>query len=197
MPEQKITLPITGMTCANCAMNIESHVKKLHGVMEVSVNFASEQAAIHFDPRALTVKDLVDNIHRSGYTVATAKIELPITGMSCANCAANIERALYKKTTGIVTASVNFATERLTAEYISGVTSVDNMVSVIQQAGYGAILPDETDDGQDAEQAARDAEIKDQTRKFVLGAIFALPLFILSMGRDFNVLGLWSHGLWV
>jgi Cu+-exporting ATPase len=197
MPEQKITLPIAGMTCANCAMNIERQVQKLHGVTEVSVNFASEQASIRFDPGSLTVKDLVDTIHRSGYTVATAKIELPITGMSCANCAVNIERALTKKTTGIVTASVNIATERLSAEYISGVTSVDDLVSVIQQAGYGAILPDEGVEGQDAEQAARDAEIKDQTRKFVIGAIFALPLFVLSMGRDFNFLGLWSHAPWV
>ncbi|MBW2089592.1 MAG: copper-translocating P-type ATPase [Deltaproteobacteria bacterium] len=197
MPEQKITLLITGMTCANCAMNIERGVKTLHGVTDVNVNFASEQAAISFDPGALTVKDLVDNIHRSGYTVATAKIELPITGMSCANCSANIERALTKKTTGIVAASVNYATERLTAEYVSGVTSVNDMVSVIEKAGYGAILPDKVVEGQDAEQAARDTEIKDQTRKFVLGAIFALPLFILSMGRDFNLLGLWSHAPWV
>jgi len=197
MPERKITLPITGMTCANCAMNIERSVKKLHGVTDVSVNFASEQASINFDPEALSVKDLVDNIHRSGFTVATTKIELPITGMSCANCAANIERALTKKTTGIVTASVNFATERLTVEYIPGVTSVDDIVSVIKQAGYGAIMPDEVVEGQDAEQAVRNAEIKDQTRKFVLGAILALPLFILSMGRDFNFLGLWSHASWV
>jgi len=197
MPEQKITLPITGMTCANCAMNIERGVKKLHGVMDASVNFASEQAAISFDPNDLNIKDLVDKIHSSGFTVATTKIELPITGMSCANCAANIERALYKKTTGIVAASVNFATERLTAEYISGVTSANDMVSVIKQAGYGAILPDEVVEGQDAEQAARNAEIKGQTRKFVIGASFAIPLFILSMGRDFNFLGLWSHAPWV
>jgi copper ion binding protein len=100
MVEQKITLPITGMTCANCAMSIERRVKKLHGVTEVSVNFASEQAAIRFDSGVLTIKDLVDTIHRSGYTVATAKIELPITGMSCANCAANIERVLTKKNNG-------------------------------------------------------------------------------------------------
>ena len=197
MPEQKVTLPITGMTCANCAMNIERGVKTLYGVTDASVNFASEQAAISFDPKALNIKDLVDNIHSSGFTVPTTKIELPITGMSCANCAANIEQALYKKTTGIVAASVNFATERLTAEYLSGVTSVNDMVSVIQKAGYGAILPDQVVEGQDAEQAARNAEIKDQTRKFVLGAIFAIPLFILSMGRDFNFLGMWSHAPWV
>jgi Cu+-exporting ATPase len=197
MPAQKVTLPITGMTCANCAMNIERGVKKLYGVADASVNFASEQAAISFDSKELNIKDLVDKIHSSGFTVPTAKIELPITGMSCANCAANIERALSKNTTGIVNAAVNFATERLTAEYIPGVTTANDIVAVVKKAGYDAILPDEVVAGEDPEQAARNAEIKDQTRKFILGAIFALPLFILSMGRDFNLIGMWSHASWV
>ncbi|OEU62857.1 MAG: copper-translocating P-type ATPase [Desulfobacterales bacterium PC51MH44] len=197
MPAQKVTLPITGMTCANCAMNIERNVKQLYSVTDASVNFASEQAVISFDPKELNIKDLVDKIHGSGFTVPTAKIELPITGMSCANCAANLERALSKNTAGIVNAVVNFATERLTAEYIPGVTTVNDIVSVIKKAGYDAILPDEVVEGEDPEQAARNAEIKDQTRKFALGAIFALPLFILSMGRDFNLIGMWSHAPWV
>ena len=197
MSEQKITLPVAGMHCANCAMSIESGVKKLDGVKDAIVNFASEQAVISFDPEILNLKDLVDQIHSSGFTVAVTKIELSITGMSCANCAANIESALYKKTTGIISASVNFATERLTAEYIAGVTSVNDIVSVIQKAGYSAILPDEVIEGEDAEQALRNAEIKDQTQKLVFGVICALPLFILSMARDFNFIGLWSHAPWV
>ena len=197
MSEQKITLPVAGMHCANCAMSIESGVKKLDGVKDAIVNFASEQAVISFDPEILTLKDLVDQIHSSGFTVAVTKIELSITGMSCANCAANIESALYKKTTGIISASVNFATERLTAEYIAGVTSVNDIVSVIQKAGYSAISPDEVIEGEDAEQALRNAEIKDQTQKLVFGVICALPLFILSMARDFNFIGLWSHAPWV
>ena len=41
MAEEKFTLPITGMTCANCAANIERGVKKLKGVAEASVNFAA------------------------------------------------------------------------------------------------------------------------------------------------------------
>jgi len=197
MSEQKITLPVAGMHCANCAMSIERGVKKLDGVKDAIVNFASEQAVISFDPEILTLKDLVDQIHSSGFTVAVTKIELSITGMSCANCAANIESALYKKTTGIISASVNFATERLTAEYIAGVTSVNDIVSVIQKAGYSAISPDEVIEGEDAEQALRNAEIKDQTQKLVFGVICALPLFILSMARDFNFIGLWSHAPWV
>ena len=64
--------------------------------------------------------------------------------------------------------------------------------------GSSRIIPQERGNVIDWQlQAARNAEIKDQTRKFALGTIFALPLFILSMGRDFNLIGLWSHAPWV
>ena len=197
MSDQTITLPIIGMTCANCALNIERGVKKLEGIQDANVNFAAEQANISFDPGLLRIRDVIDRIQGSGYSVPTAKIELPITGMTCANCAANIERVLNKKVAGVVRASVNFATERASLEYIPAVTTLDNIAAAIKKAGYTAILPDDTIEGDDAETAARTAEIKDQTRKFIIGFIFALPLFILSMARDFALLGPWSHALWV
>ena len=197
MTEQKLTLPITGMTCANCAANIERGVKKLKGVAEASVNFAAENAAVSFDPQQLQLRDVVAKIHHSGFGVTTAKIEMPVTGMTCANCAANIERALNKKTAGVVGAAVNFATERVSVEYIPGVLNLDEIVAAIEKAGFGAIPPEDGLDAEDAEQKARDAEIKDQTRKFAVGVLFALPLFVLSMGRDFGLLGQWSHAPWV
>ena len=195
--EQTITLPVTGMTCANCALNIERGLSKLEGVQSTNVNFAAEHAVIAFDPKKLHVKDVVKNIQGSGYTVAFAKTELPVTGMTCANCAANIERTLNKKVSGVINAAVNFATERVSVEYIPGVSSIDDIVSAIEKAGYGAILPDDAMETEDVEQAAREAEIKDQTRKFATGVIFALPLFVLSMMRDFNLIGSWSHAPWV
>lgn len=197
MVDQKVTLPITGMTCTNCAMNIERTVKKLNGIKDADVNFAAEQAVVAFDPKLLHLSDLVDNIHGSGYTVAKAKVELPVTGMTCANCAMNIERALNRKVPGVINASVNFATERVYVEYVPSISNIDEIVSAIKKAGYGAILPDEVLEGEDAELAARKAEIKDQTLKFTVGVLFALPLFILSMGRDFNLTGTWSHQPWI
>ena len=197
MADQTITLPITGMTCANCALNIERGVKKLDGVKETHVNFAAEQAAIAFDPKLASAREVVEKIHGSGYGVPTAKVELPLTGMTCANCASNIERALDKKVSGIVNASVNFATERASIEYVPAISTLDDIVEAIKKAGYGAIPPDETLDQADAESIARAAEIKDQTRKFVVGLIFSLPLFILSMSRDFGLVGSWSHAVWV
>lgn len=201
MPEtlakHRIILPVTGMSCANCALNIERNVKKLEGVEEINVNFAAEHAAISFDPAQININDLVEKIKSSGFNVVTTKVELPVTGMTCANCAMNIERALNKKVPGVVNAAVNFATESVFVDYISDVSNIDEIISAIKKAGYGVIPPEEGTLGGDSEQVARDAEIKDQTRKFVAGLVFALPLFILSMGRDFGFTGQWSHAAWV
>jgi P-type Cu+ transporter len=197
MSDDKITLPVSGMTCANCAMNIERAVKKLNGVSDVRVNFAAEQAAISFDPAQLQVKDVIAKINSSGYSVPANKVEFPVTGMTCANCAANIERALKKRVPGIVNASVNFASERAAVEYIPGIATLPDMLSAIEAAGYGAISPEEISAEEDAEQLARQAEIRDQTRKFITGVIFAFPLFVLSMARDFGFIGPWSHAAWV
>lgn len=197
MTEQIVTLPITGMTCANCAANIERGVKKLAGVTDANVNFAAENVTVSFNPQQLQLRDVVEKIHNAGYRVTTIKVEMPITGMTCTNCAANIERVLNKKTSGVVNAAVNFASERLSVEYIPGILSVDEIVGAIEKAGYGAIPPEEGMDKEDAEKKARDVEIKDQTRKFAVGVLFALPLFVLSMGRDFGLVGSWSQALWV
>ncbi|MCJ7596598.1 MAG: heavy metal translocating P-type ATPase, partial [Desulfobacterales bacterium] len=197
MAEKNVTIPVTGMTCANCALNIERAVGKLPGVKEANVNFATEQASVSFDPDQVEIQALVKKIHDAGYGVTRASVEIPVTGMTCANCAMNIESALNKKVPGVVKASVNFASERATVEYVPALTNVDEMIAAIERAGYGAIRPDDTLDGEDAELAARKAEIRNQTVKFLVGVLFTTPLFLLSMGRDFGLLGPWSHAVWM
>ena len=196
MAERNLRLPITGMTCANCAANVERSVKKLPGVKDANVNFASEEAAVTIDPETVQVDDLIERIEGAGFGVAKTRVELPVTGMTCANCAANIERALNRKVPGVVSASVNFATERASVEYLPSMTDLDEIIGAVEKAGYGAVRPRE-EEIEDAEAAARRAEIQDQTRKFLAGVLFAAPLFVLSMGRDFGLLGAWSHAPWV
>ncbi|MEJ2366466.1 MAG: heavy metal translocating P-type ATPase [Deltaproteobacteria bacterium] len=185
------------MSCANCALNIERNLKKLQGVEDASVNFASEQATVSFDPEQIEVDELIRKIEDIGYGIATAKVELPVTGMTCASCAMNIERTLNKKVPGVVQASVNFASERAAVQYLPNLTSVEEMIVAIRQAGYDAIAPDETGEDEDVEQRARRAEVADQTKKFAVGLLFTVPLFLWSMGRDFGLLGEWSQALWV
>ena len=197
MTEIQHILPVSGMTCANCAANIERTVGKLDGVAAVNVNFASEQAAVTFDPAEVDLARIVAQIEKGGFRVPVERVTLPLLGMTCANCAANIERTLNRKLPGVVDASVNFASEQAQVAYVPSLVSIDDMVVAIRKAGYDAIVPADLDKRPDAEQAARDRDIRDQTRKFWVGVIFALPLFLWSMGRDFGLLGAWSHAAWV
>ena len=189
MTEKTITIPVTGMSCANCALTIERTVRKLAGVKAATVNFATEQVSLSFDPEQVQVEKLVEKIQDAGYGVAKTTVDIPVTGMTCANCAMTIERTLKKKVPGVVNASVNFASERARVEYIPSLTGLDEMIQAIEKAGYGAVRPDDTLEGDDAELQARRAEIRDQTVKFAVGLVFTIPLFILSMGRDFGLFG--------
>ncbi|MBU1056371.1 MAG: heavy metal translocating P-type ATPase [Proteobacteria bacterium] len=200
MVERKLAIPVSGMTCANCAANIERGLKKSDGVIDVSVNFASEQAYVTYDTGRISLKDITEKISGLGYKAVTSKAELPVTGMSCVNCAINIEKTLNKKVPGIVNIYVNFAAERIHVEYLPGITSIKDIISAIRKAGYDAIAPDllsDKPDENDYEQKARDAEIKNQTKKFITGLVFTIPLFLLSMGRDFQLTGAWSYASWV
>jgi Cu+-exporting ATPase len=195
MSENQVNLPITGMTCANCAANIERNLKKMPGISEANVNIATERASVSFDGDQIPVDEILKKIRDIGYGVPVNSVDFPVTGMSCVNCAMNIERALKKKVPGVLSASVNFATERVAVRYISSLTNPEQMVAAIEKAGYGAVLPGE--EVEDAELAARNAEIRDQTKKFLVGILFTVPLFFLSMGRDFNIIGAWAQSAWV
>jgi len=63
----KVIISISGMHCASCAVNIEKSLKKIDGVSEVNVNFASQRATIEFDPQKMSPPDLEKAINKIGY----------------------------------------------------------------------------------------------------------------------------------
>jgi Cu+-exporting ATPase len=194
--ETQLTLPVLGMTCANCATTVERNAKKEAGVSEAAVNLASEKVTVVFDPSLTKPQAVIDRIEHAGYRVPTATLELPITGMTCANCSATVERTLNNKVPGVVEAVVNLATEKATVRYVPGAVTRADMVAAIQRAGYGVIEASSDEELVDAEKVAREREVRDQTRKLMIGVLFAVPLFLLSMARDLGILGQWAHGTW-
>lgn len=129
--------------------------------------------------------------------MAKQRIELPIVGMSCAGCAATVERTLTKKVPGVISAGVNFGTETATVAFDPAATNPQAMAEAVRKVGYELVLPSEGVDDLDAEQAAREREFKNQKRSFLVGLVFTLPLFTLSMGRDFFLPGEWPQAVWV
>ncbi len=63
---------IKGMNCASCVNHIETDLKKLKGVHHVAVNFALEQASIHYDPSLISEQDFIETIRRAGYKAEPA-----------------------------------------------------------------------------------------------------------------------------
>ncbi|OZB79376.1 MAG: hypothetical protein B7X28_08450, partial [Halothiobacillus sp. 13-55-253] len=105
------------MTCASCSARVERGLAKLPGVAAASVNLATEQATIQFDPQQIRSADLIEVIRDVGYTPVVAEIDLAIEGMTCASCVGRVERAL-KRLPAVVDAVVNLATERAHVRYI-------------------------------------------------------------------------------
>ena len=184
MANKAITLPVTGMTCAMCVKNVERSLKRAAGVQAVSVNLATEQAKVDYDAAALSTADLVARLEQAGYGVASAAITLPITGMTCAMCQKNVARAI-KRADGVLGVNVSLATEKAAIRYLPGVARRRDLAAAIERAGYGVIDAAAGEAPEDAEAAVRQAEIDRQTRLVKIGALFTIPLTILSMTRHF------------
>ncbi len=194
----QVVLPITGMTCANCSTTIERNLKRLPGVEKASVNLATERAHVIFDPSLLSTDDIVELVEELGYGVATTKAELPIEGMTCANCVLTIERNL-KRLPGVEEVTVNLATEKASIVYNPAMLDLTEVKDLVEDLGYHVIETEGLDEeaGVDAERQAREAEMARQRMLLIVGVIFTLPLFLLSMGRDFGILGAWAQQPWV
>jgi len=184
MTTKEITLPVTGMTCAMCVKNVERSLKRADGVADVNVNLATERATVQYDASAISTSDMVERLEKSGYGVAAAIIDLPITGMTCAMCQKNVARAL-NRSEGVLNATVNLASEKASVSFLPGLTRRSDLIDAVERAGYGVIDTSHSHAPEDHEAAARQAEIDRQARLVKIGAAFTIPLTILSMARHF------------
>jgi Cu+-exporting ATPase len=190
---KQVTLPITGMTCANCVATVERNINKVAGVQRVNVNLSSERATIEIDPSIAVLEDLIDRINRAGYGVATGEADLLINRMSDDNDARRLEKSLIQLE-GVLEVSVNFSSEHARIKYIPTLISQAELRKAISSAGFETV--ETGSDATDAERMAREVEIKAQRRFLIIGLIFTIPLFLLSMGRDFGLLPTWvDHNL--
>ncbi len=191
---KQLTLPITGMTCANCVATVERNLKKLDGVNTAVVNLSSERATVDFDSTKVGLPDMIARVQRAGYGVATGEADLVIKRLADDNDARRLEKALLKLD-GVLEAQVNYASEKARVKYVPTVTAQAELRRAVAGAGLEAV--ELGGEAEDAEAKAREHEINQQRRLFVIGLIFTVPLFVFSMLRDFNILGHWAHETWV
>jgi Cu+-exporting ATPase len=177
---EKIQIKVQGMNCAACAARIEKGLNRVPGVNQAQVNLATEQASVEYDPALVDSSGLIEQIHKLGYAVPTEKVELKIEGMTCAACAARVEKGLHKLV-GVEQANVNLATETATVEYLPGQLAVDDLIKAVSRIGYGA-RP--VSDLSAAAGAGEDSiELKQKLRRLLFAAALSLPFLLMMVGE--------------
>jgi Cu+-exporting ATPase len=186
MTTKTLTLEVGGMTCAACVGRVERGLKKVDGVQDAAVNLATERASVTYDPARTTAAQLVDIVKDTGYEARTDELSFPIEGMTCAACVGRVERGL-QRVDGVLSASVNLATERASVTFLPAVTSPAALKQAVREAGYdvpGEATASESAPAQsrlDAERARKAEEIAALRRSVNLAAAFSIPLFLVAM----------------
>ena len=177
--------PIEGMTCASCASTVEKTAQNLTGVLEASVNLASEKLNIKVEEDSFDPKELEKQIDATGYTVVMPQYvtkTFDVEGMTCASCSSTVEKTAAKLN-GMERASVNLASEKMSVTYNPLELSVRDISDAISGSGYKAI-PKEEDQvditGPDEKEKMSKEEM--YKNRAILSAVFTIPLMIISMG---------------
>jgi copper ion binding protein len=138
------TFVVTGMTCASCSLVTEKVVGRLSGVTSANVNLASEKLTVVYDENLLGPAEIIAAVEAAGYGAAplneapglseSGHIMLSLTGMTCAACAAVLEKVLGK-VPGVYSAAVNLATEIATVDFDPMRVGPDELLSAVKNAG--------------------------------------------------------------
>jgi len=176
---EDLRLPITGMTCASCVGRVERALQKVPGVKAVSVNLATEAASLTLE-RPVATDVLEQAVTQAGYEVAHVESDLAIQGMTCASCVARVEKALAK-TPGVLSATVNLATERAHVVAVAGV-GIEPLRKAVEAAGYEAQPAD-----LEAAGAAPSATTLPEWWPVAVSALLTLPLLVPMAGLALGV----------
>lgn len=182
-----IMLKIGGMTCAACSSRVERSLSKLPGVEKASVNLATEKATVTYDTAQLGLDGIVGKIEALGFHVIRNKVDLKITGMSCAACSGRIERNLNKRL-GVANAVVNLASEKATVEFYPDIISISEIKANIEKLGFGAHDAGDTS-AVDKEKENREADVKRQRLRLMIAAVFSVPLLLAMALHMLGIMG--------
>jgi len=193
MSTRTARLDVTGMSCANCSATVQGALESLGGVTEVSINVATDEGTVEYDPDTVSLREIYDAIEAAGYGAVSETVTIGIADMRCANCAETNAAALVD-TPGVVEADVNYATDEAQVTYNPAEVAIDDLYDAIEDAGYTPVRDDS--DGStgdagapgrsgDARDAAREAEIRRQLRLTLFGAALGVPFLFFMLEAHF------------
>ncbi|XP_038835955.1 copper-transporting ATPase 2 isoform X2 [Salvelinus namaycush] len=182
---QKCFIRVTGMTCASCVANIERNLVKHRGVISVLVALMAGKAEVKYDPGSVDAKRITQLIEGLGFgatliednAVMDGKLDLSVTGMTCASCVHNIESKLTR-TNGILEASVALATNKAQIKFDPEVLGARDIIRMIEGLGFGASLMKAEGFGKNLDHGE---EIQQWKNSFLFSLVFGVPVMGLMI----------------
>ncbi|RPD51135.1 heavy metal translocating P-type ATPase [Paracnuella aquatica] len=173
-----IELPLSGVESEHCALIVDKGIAKVPGVKAHKVELNNHKAVIETDDQEV-ISQVVHAVRNLGYDVETIKNSFPVTGMSCASCAASAE-SIVKAQLGVVAAGVNFANSSLQVEYVPTVVTPAQLKASVQSIGYDLVI----EDSKEAKEALDDLH-KEKLRRLKIKTLWSVglsvPLVVIGM----------------
>jgi Cu+-exporting ATPase len=150
----------------------------------VDVNLATERASLEYDTSQLGIQEILSRVRRAGYDIAEGELDVGLKRLADDNDVRRLERRL-NSLTGVTNVVANLATERVRITFVPTLIASSELQEAIAGVGLHVIESDSLHE--DPEQRARTREIQHQRNLLLIGLLFTVPLFVLSMGRDFGL----------
>ncbi|MCC9070557.1 heavy metal translocating P-type ATPase [Flavobacterium sp. F-65] len=176
--KETIYIPLENVDSEHCALIVTKGLAQVKGVETYNIELNNRRAAITVSDNEI-VGNAVKTIKDLGYGVTTVKNSFPVLGMTCASCAGSAE-SIIKYESGVVDASVNFATGNLTVEYLPNMTDASKLQKAAQAVGYDLLIVDETQQQESLEviHAEKFRKLKNKT---IWAVILSLPVVAIGM----------------
>jgi P-type Cu2+ transporter len=173
-----LELPLAGVESEHCALIVDKGLAGVPGITSHKVELNNGKAIITANDSDVILQ-AVHAIRDLGYDVETIKHTFPVTGMSCASCAASTESMVVAQP-GVVKAGVNFANSSLQVEYVPTITSPKKLRAAVQSIGYDLVI----EDSKEAKEALEDLhreKLHSLKQKTVWSVTLSVPLVLIGM----------------
>jgi Cu2+-exporting ATPase len=176
--EETIYLPLEDVNSEHCALLVDKELAKVEGVTSHKVELNNKRAIITVKDNDV-VQKAVQSIEDIGYQISTIKKAFPVLGMSCASCAASAE-SIVKIEKGVIDASVNYGTGKLTVEYLPNMTNPTALKAAVQYVGYDLMIEEDADQ-QETLDSIEEQRYQDLKTKTTWSILLSLPVVIIGM----------------
>ena len=179
--EQRVVLPIEGMTCAACVSTVTNAIARVDGVSGVVVNLASETAAVTFAPTGQRIAAMRDAVRSVGYGLVEENAVLTIPGLADADSAKALEARLAD-VDGVLRTTANLATEQISLDIIPGTVAPETLRDAAAIAGFsGAYVTSADATDAELERLSRRAEIRGFRNRAAFSIAIAAAIMLLML----------------